>query len=188
MRSGSRPGRPRHGGFTMLEVLVAVLILSIGLLGLAGIYVASVQNTKTANLRTLATQQAYDLADRMRTNIGALTVLSPTVPFYHLPTATQHTSCYTATCTSQQMAENDYYEWNDPASPGSNRSVLPDGNGVVCLDSTPSDGTWDGAALTHACDGLGTAYAIKIWWLEKAATEIQGPTYQRFVFAFQPQP
>jgi len=197
MNARSRSIAPRRGtGFTMLEVLVAILILSVGLLGLAGIYVVSVQNTKGANLRTLATQQAYDIADRMRANIGALTVLSPTVPFYHMPTATQHAACYTGTCTSQQMAENDYYEWNNPASATSNARVLPGGNGVVCLDSTPNDGTWDGTTLTPACDGLGTGYAIKLWWIEERGERIGAlleecpttPCYRRFVTTLQPQP
>lgn len=176
-------------GFTLLEALISILILAVGLLGLAGLYVAGAQYNKSANLRTFATQQAYDMADRMRVNIGALTVLSPTVPYYHLPSAVQHTSCYTSTCNSQQMAQNDYYEWNDPASASSNPRVLPGGYGIVCLDSTPNDGTWNGTSVTHGCDGLGTMYAIKVWWLEDRSLPSSDPNaYRRFVTTLQPQP
>jgi type IV pilus assembly protein PilV len=192
MRRSARtvPNR-RSAGFTLLESLISILILAVGLLGLAGLYVTGAQNNKSASLRTLATYQAYDMSDRMRVNIGALTVISPTIPYYHLPTATQHATCYTATCTSQQMAENDYYEWNDPASSSSNPRVLPGGYGVVCLDSTPNDGTWNGTAVTHGCDGLGTMYAVKVWWLDERRSGLATSdpnAYLRFVTTFQPQP
>lgn len=190
MRHPTRPLQSR--GFTMLETLIAILIVSFGLLGIAGIYVTGVQNNKSANLRTLATQQAYDMADRMRANLAGLTVPLPAMPYYHLPTDTQNTNCYTTTnCTPQQMAQNDYYEWNNAASPNSNPRVLPGGFGISCLDSTPNDGSWNGTAVTHDCDGLGTAYAIKVWWLDdrRSGLATTDPNaYLRVVTTFQPQP
>ena len=185
MRLDRTQALTRDRGFTMLEALIAILILSIGLLGLAGIFVSGAQYTKSANLRTLATQLAYDMADRMRANVPALMILNPAKPWYHMPTAV-HTNCYQAApiCTSQQMAQNDFYEWIDPASPSSVKSVLPNGNGIICLDSTPNDGTWDGTTLTDGCDELGTMYAIKVWWLD----DRKNNSYQRFVTSLQPQP
>lgn len=56
------------GGFTMIEVLVTVLVLSIGLLGLAGLQATSLRNNHSAYLRSQATVLAYDIADRMRAN------------------------------------------------------------------------------------------------------------------------
>ncbi len=61
----------RQGGFTLLEVLVAVLILAIGLLGLAGLQAASLRYNQDAHLRSQATLLAYDMSDRMRTNRAA---------------------------------------------------------------------------------------------------------------------
>lgn len=184
-------GPRASAGFTLLEALVAILILAVGLLGLAGLYVAGMQNTRSANLRTLATLQAHDMAERMRANIGALTIALPALPYYHLPAAVRHSSCYTGTCSSQALAQNDYWEWNDPASPVSNPRVLPGGYGVVCLDSSPNDGTWDGTNLDHGCDGQGTLYAIKVWWLDERGRGIAADdpaAYQRFVTTLQPQP
>ena len=57
-------------GFTLLEVLVAVLVLSIGLLGLAGLMASSLKNSHSAYYRTQATWLAYDALDRMRANRG----------------------------------------------------------------------------------------------------------------------
>jgi type IV pilus assembly protein PilV len=195
MRTSTLQARRRASGFTMLEALVSILILSFGLLGLAGLFVSGAQNNRNANLRTVATQQAYNMADRMRTNLSGLTVLIPTVPYYHLPTAVQ-SNCYTnaAICDSPTMAKNDYYEWNDPASPISNPSLLPGGYGVVCIDSTPNDGTWNGTTVVDGCDGVGTSYAIKVWWLDDrrsaGATAAVNTTaaYRLFVATLQPQP
>lgn len=182
----------RSHGFTMLETLIAILILSFGLLGIAGIYVAAVQNNKSASLRTLATQQSYDMADRMRANLAGLTVPLPAMPYYHLPTANPHASCYTtAKCDPQQMAENDYYEWNNAGSSASNARVLPGGAGVTCLDATPNDGTWNGTVLDHQCDGNGTMYAIKVWWLDDRRSGLAAnlpEAYLRVVTTLQPQP
>lgn len=55
-------------GATLIEVLVAVVILSIGLLGLAGLQATSVQSNYSAYYRSQATLLAYDLGDRMRAN------------------------------------------------------------------------------------------------------------------------
>ncbi|MGB9128630.1 MAG: type IV pilus modification protein PilV [Thiobacillus sp.] len=58
----------KQSGFTLLEVLVAVLVLSIGLLGLAGLMATSIRNNQSAYQRTQATWLAYDIVDRMRAN------------------------------------------------------------------------------------------------------------------------
>src|SRR4030065_2717121 len=60
----------RHSmrGFTLLEVLVAIVVMSIGLLGLAGLMASSLKNSHSAYQRTQATWLAYDALDRMRAN------------------------------------------------------------------------------------------------------------------------
>lgn len=63
----------KQSGFTLLEVLVAMLVLSIGLLGLAGLMASSMRNNQSAYHRTQATWLAYDMLDRLRANrAGAL--------------------------------------------------------------------------------------------------------------------
>lgn len=59
---------PRQNGATLIEVLITVVILSIGLIGLAGLQSTSVQSNQSAYYRSQATILAYDLADRMRAN------------------------------------------------------------------------------------------------------------------------
>jgi type IV pilus assembly protein PilV len=58
-------------GFTLVEVLIAVLVLAIGLLGLAGLQASSLRFNNDAQLRSQATMLAYDISDRMRANSTA---------------------------------------------------------------------------------------------------------------------
>lgn len=60
-------GKPQRG-ITMIEVLIAVVVLSIGLLGMAALQTQSVRLNHSAYLRSQATSLAYDMSDRMRVN------------------------------------------------------------------------------------------------------------------------
>jgi len=150
---------PKHSGFAMLEVLISIFVLAIGLLGLAGLQLTNAQNNHSAQLRSQATLFAYDMLDRVRANpvaFGAGT--------YNLPGATVDADCLTTTgCTPAEMAGNDMYEWTASAYNSSIANILPNGQTVICIDSTFNDGT-SAAAAFHACDGIGSVYAVKIWW------------------------
>lgn len=61
----------RQTGFTLIEILVTVIVLAIGLLGLAGLQATSLSFNSTAYQRSQATNLAYDIADRMRANVMA---------------------------------------------------------------------------------------------------------------------
>ena len=61
----------RECGFTLIEMLVTVVVLSIGLLGLAGLQASGLRNNHSAYLRTQATFLAMEIADRMRANRDA---------------------------------------------------------------------------------------------------------------------
>ncbi|MFL9582442.1 type IV pilus modification protein PilV [Stenotrophomonas sp. AB1(2024)] len=67
MRKPYRP-RGRQRGFSLLEVLVAVVVLGFGLLGFALLQTMSVRYVQSANYRTQATNLAYDLSEQMRSN------------------------------------------------------------------------------------------------------------------------
>jgi len=61
----------RQQGISLVEVLVAVVVLSIGMLGMAGLQFNSAKMNQSAYFRTQATSLAYDLTDRMRVNRAA---------------------------------------------------------------------------------------------------------------------
>ena len=58
--------RRRQGGTTLIEVLVAVLVLSVGLLGVAALQAVSLTNNNNAYLRSQATSYTYEYLDRIR--------------------------------------------------------------------------------------------------------------------------
>ena len=103
----------KKAGFTLIEVLIAMIILAVGLLGLAGLQATSLRNNKSAYNRSVATQMAYDIADRMRANY---TYAKKSTGNVYVTTTTPSTSavenCTNSTCTPAQMALNDLYEWN----------------------------------------------------------------------------
>lgn len=59
---------PRNSGFTLIEVMVALVILAVGLLGMASLMVRSQQSNEGAYSRSQASILAYDIIERMRTN------------------------------------------------------------------------------------------------------------------------
>lgn len=65
--SGRRFGG-RQAGFSLIEVMIAILVLGLGLLGYAMLQTMSLRFTQSANYRTQATNLAYDLLDQMRAN------------------------------------------------------------------------------------------------------------------------
>ena len=72
----SIPQSPRSrkpaSGFTLLEVMIAVFVLAVGLLGVAGMQMIGLRNNNSAALRTQAVFLAQDIADRMRANPTAV--------------------------------------------------------------------------------------------------------------------
>tara|TARA_R110001583_G_scaffold173287_1_gene327195 strand:- start:40849 stop:41307 length:459 start_codon:yes stop_codon:yes gene_type:complete len=100
--------KTKQSGFTLLEVLITLVILAIGLLGLAGMQATGLKNNHSAYMRSQATQFAYDIADRMRANTIAIASYITSDP----STASAQASCMAAGCTPAQMAGNDLFEWN----------------------------------------------------------------------------
>ena len=68
---GHRPGLKLQRGVSLLEVLIAVLVLSLGLLGVAGLQTANIRNTQSAHQRTMAVLLASSMAERIRANATA---------------------------------------------------------------------------------------------------------------------
>lgn len=62
----------RQNGLNLLEVLIAALVLSVGLLGLAGLQVSSLKTAQNASFKQQATFVIYELLERMRSNRQAV--------------------------------------------------------------------------------------------------------------------
>jgi len=127
--------KPLHSsaGFTLLEVMIALVIFSIGLLGLAGLQAGGLRSNTQAQLRTIATIQAYDMAERIRANPRGVEDGNYNAFDDATPTAGD---CITNSCTAAEMATYDYYEWELIT-----QSVLPSGHGTVTSTSVGGGAT-----------------------------------------------
>ena len=116
-------------GFTLLEVLIALLILSIGLLGLAALQTTALRSNQMASMRTTATTLTYDIIDRMRANPKGVIDGN-----YVINTATTPSSppdCRTGACTTAQLATFDLGEWKNAID------RLPKGTGEITQVAGP---------------------------------------------------
>ena len=103
--------------------MIALVIFSIGLLGLAGLQAGGLRSNTQAQLRTIAVIQAYDMAERIRANPRGVEDGDYNAFDSSNPTAED---CISATCTAAEMATYDYYEWET-----STQRVLPSGHGTI---------------------------------------------------------
>ncbi len=162
MNGGIR--KPRQSGFSLIEVLVALVIFSVGILGLAGMQFTALRGNHDAYVSSVVTLQLMDAADRIRANPegvknGAYDALNEDA---------SDPGCIESGCSPADLAAYDYWVWNtgDEEQPGTgNAQQLPQGEGVICLDTTPDDGE---SREISGCDGAlldgNRVFAVKIWW------------------------
>ena len=134
-----RPRRRTVRGFSLIEILIVILILSFGLLGIAGLQATTAKYKINSWARSAASVQFSDLADRIRANPRGAGVTIGTVPVvangYALADdwATQQAAalaiaqnCFTANCTEAQRAAFDMLSWRNNV-----RRMFPQGAGLV---------------------------------------------------------
>ena len=149
LRPGKRFGR--QSGLSMIELLVAVLVLAIGVLGITALQMVSLQNNRGALFRAEAVQLAYDMMDRIRANPqGAVPGQAyDGIALLDVPPASAN--CVANGCTQAQMVTFDQSVWkcslgrfNDNAvctahraagvlPPAANQPGLPNGDGTIAV-------------------------------------------------------
>ena len=136
-----------------MEVLVTVIILSIGLLGMAGLQLTGLRANSQAEARTMATYLAYDMADRMRANMASVT----SGAYNSIDGSETDPDCISSGCTSAQLAQYDAWAWNDAID---KTTSLPSGvghvtgNGSTFTITVMWDETRTGATGTDCGDDL----------------------------------
>ena len=160
-------------GFSLVEVLISIVILSFGLLGMVGLQAAAIQSNKEARLQSTAGVLARELAEMMRSNMvvslgttaatnpflvdvrsaGTPAVMVPSNPSYCL-----NATNTAVTCTSGiDIANAQMTEWLARVN-----SELPGARVVVCVDAAPFDA---GGLPQWGCTAGATAtYVVKVGW------------------------
>lgn len=158
--------RGRNTGFSLVEVLVSIVVLSFGLLGMVGMQAASLQSNREARVQSSAVLMARELAEMIRGNktegvkltfanpyLGSFS--SPMVantPSYCLNVATGTTACTDTT----DIANAEITEWLARVD-----AELPGARVDICFDSTPFDLN---GLPRWACTGTGGIIVIKVGW------------------------
>ncbi|SFS19183.1 type IV pilus assembly protein PilV [Dyella sp. OK004] len=177
MRVGSR-----QRGVSLIEVLMAVLIFSIGLIGLAGLLVMAARSNQAAYLRTQVTFLAGSMADRMRANPVA--VWNGAYNDINYPVTTAKSCDAAAACTPAEVAARDKFAWSSllsAAVPGPKATIQCTGRDAV------------GFALTNDHINMRPPYGgncvMRIQWQERKAGDKGANSesaQQTFAWEFQP--
>lgn len=130
-------------GLGLIEVLVSVLILAIGLLGLAGLQTQSLRFNNEAYFRTQATLLALDMADRLRANQDTARTNSALYTFSKTETVPSGgKDCTASACTPAEVAAFDFQQWRARVE-----AVLPGGLVALTPEATGTATPWQGYVI-----------------------------------------
>ena len=140
--------RARQRGVSMVEALVALLVMSIGMLGIAGLYVTSLQANRTALIRTQAVNLVNDMTDRIRANPMARADYGLAEKWKDAPTD-QSCADGANNCSVTNLAQDDLFRWTTDV-----KALLP---GAPTMKVT-----YTAAALKGQTDN----YVVEVTWNE----------------------
>lgn len=165
-------------GFNLIEVMVALVVLSLGLAGLAALLVNGVASTRSADLRSIATTYAQSGADVMRANLEAYT--NGWFDGTNTTSIASAVDCSSGCTTESDMAQSDFALWQTRIA-----QALPDGQAFICNDTTPDDGQPGALACTG---GAADPNVIKIFWRDPrdVTFDVDGDTHHRFAWMVNP--
>jgi type IV pilus assembly protein PilV len=153
-------------GFTLIEVLISILILSIGIIGAIKMQLISIQTTQQSNYFSIAVELATEMADKMRCNGDQMR--STSNPFLKVNFSASKdkieypTTCFDVNCTPDQLASSDISEWLQ-----SIRASLPNSRAVICRDDSPWDDSKNSLAWDCTDSGNKSSVVIKLGWTDK---------------------
>ena len=174
----------RQRGVSLIEVMMSVLIFSIGLIGLAGLMVMSTRSNHSAYLRTQVTFLASNMADRMSANPKGVWGGNYNSAAY--PVAAASAGCDAGSaCNSADLAIHDQRLWSDQL-----RTFLPNATATINCTGTGAVG-YDPTAQLDLRPPYGGMCAMTINWSEQNNGSLQdraanSSIAQHFDWEFQP--
>ncbi len=133
LQAQPNPQRAQQRGSSLLEVLIAILVMAVGMLGMAGLTAASSSYNKLAQIRSTSLLLVSDYADRARANMSGFNAsgYAKTTSYVNSRALISTTGCTDAsvpanTCDSTAMAALDLAQWRNLL-----RLRLPGGDAYV---------------------------------------------------------
>ena len=168
------------GGFTLIEVLVAMFVLAAGVIGAAATQATSARLRQQAALESEAVALASSLAARMRVNPAQMALPDAANPYLQLDydaaggaPADPPVQCFGATaCDAAQLARFDIHELERGV-----HDAFPGGRIAVCRDAAASSGALD----WECAGGSGAPLVVKIGWRRRAEAGMAPPDATPFV-------
>jgi type IV pilus assembly protein PilV len=165
----------REQGFSMIEVMITMMIMAVGLIGIAGVLIFSTKNASNSQWRTQAAMVADEMAERIKANsywVAAVPPQSP-VPVYAVSCTASTLPSKPSTCSSDagglacpdtSVARNmDQYEMCHKVVDVS-AGGLPDGRLDVVLDSTNAS--------------VGAFYRVRVEWRVRQSSDADAEVFQ----------
>ena len=103
----------KQKGFSLIEALVAFLILSVGMLGIASLQTMSLKSGHTAALRTVAVMKVDEILESMRSNASEVLSYAAGPADMGTDNGCSETSVAAANCTPAQMAQDELFRWKN---------------------------------------------------------------------------
>lgn len=145
----SLPRQQANKGFTLIEVLVAFIVITVGLLGTVALQTNAKQASYDANQRSAALALANDIVERIRANDTTDIVANYNKTFSYQDVLVER-NCLNVRCSSSSIAEYDVYQWQKALRVADNTGSLA--NGTVCISPTPT------------ADGNGATIRVVVAW------------------------
>lgn len=152
----------RGGGFSLIEVLVALFIFSIGLLSIGGLQLLSKQANFEAVQRTTAAMLTHDIIERMRANPHALaeyvSYTGATTVGGGTRGSTAAKDCLTSECLPSELAQYDLWQWEQAVDGATEETAAGVDIGGLMLPT---------GCITGPADGSAGTYVITLAWQGK---------------------
>ena len=162
----------------MLEVLIAVLVFSLGMIGLAGLLIFAISSNHVAYLRTQATFLAHGMAARMGANPAGVWAGDYNINAILAPGTAITTTC-AAGCNPADLATHDIQAWSQQVN-----TFLPSAQGTITC-STAGLGYVPTAAQQDMRPPYGGKCTMRLWWNEAKSADGTKQLHS-FEWIFQP--
>jgi type IV pilus assembly protein PilV len=173
-----------NNGFSLIEVLISVFVLTVGVIGALGMHMTALRTTQQSVFQSNAQHLAIEMADKMRTNVDQMHSSDEDNPYLQIDyqsassvSDSVQVNCYNGGnyCNAQQLAQFDIAEWLSRVD-----TALPGGRVRICRDAAP----WDAAMQTYDwnCSSSmpNAPIVIKIGWPDKSSQDASADDRQSF--------